>query len=82
MKEQYKEALQNDVCVVKFVKKDGSIRTMKCTLISAMLPVRAITEEIKPKREENPNIIVVYDLEKEAFRSIILDSILEFNQNV
>ena len=59
---------------VKFVKKDGTIRIMKCTLDFTKIP--------KDKRPKNVNmskiltlmqksgIIHVYDLEKKGWRSV------------
>lgn len=61
---------------VTFTKKDGTERTMKCTLKEdLMLPYEKKTEKTK---EENKEILAVYDLEKESWRSFRLDSIKQF----
>ena len=69
--------LRNDVCIVKFTKTDGTERVMKCTLISDKIP-----EDKKPtgkgKKVQNDNIIAVYDLENEGWRSFKLDTIIEW----
>lgn len=69
--------LRNDICVVTFTKKDGTERVMKCTLISDQIP-----EENKPKgtgkKVQNDNIIAVYDLEADGWRSFKLDTITEW----
>lgn len=71
------------VVYVKFEKKDGTIRTMKCTLDFNQIP--------RDKRPKNVNLIQiltkiqkskilsVYDLEKEDWRSIPFEK-LEFLQ--
>jgi len=65
---------------VKFNKKDGTIRIMKCTLDFARIP-----KEDQPKRPLNiarvlklmqkSKIIHVYDLEKKAWRSVPFDRV-------
>jgi hypothetical protein len=58
---------------VTFTKKDGTERTMKCTLKEdLMLPYEKKTDRVK---EENKETLAVYDLEKESWRSFRLDSI-------
>lgn len=67
------EQLKNGPMIVTFEKKDGTIRKMKCTLKSDLL-----TEyEKKTDRESKPNldIVPVYDLEKESWRSFRVDSV-------
>lgn len=60
---------------IKFVKKDGTLRNMKCTLKEdLMLPYEKKTEKTKA---ENKEILAVYDLDKESWRSFRLDSIKE-----
>lgn len=76
------DALRNCVLDVTFTKADGSERTMKCTLIQEMIP-----EEMKPvskplaegetPKEPNFESIRVFDIEKQAWRSFRLDSIIE-----
>lgn len=58
---------------VTFTKKDGTERAMKCTLKEdLMLPYDKKTDRVK---EENKEILAVYDIEKESWRSFRLDSI-------
>jgi WYL_2, Sm-like SH3 beta-barrel fold len=61
---------------IVFTKKDGTERTMKCTLQEGVVvPHEKTTERVK---ESNPNIVAVWDLEKSAWRSFKLDSILSY----
>lgn len=76
--EYLKAALQKGAVNVTFVKKDGTERKMECTLKQDLLPQEEIKEQT---REPNPNVLKVWDLEKNAWRSFRYDSILGFSEN-
>jgi len=67
-----------DIITVSFTKKDGSERIMKCTLNFSKIP-----EEHKPKGTSiesilsliRKNILRVYDIENQGWRSIPIDNI-------
>jgi len=72
--------LKENVCTVKFEKTNGEKRTMKCTLVKDLLP--EVLEKIvhpaetryphlkeQSKKEQNQNVIAVYDLDKDDWRS-------------
>jgi len=60
---------------VTFTKKDGTTRTMKCTLKDElMLPYEKKTDKVK---EVSTEVLPVYDLDKESWRSFRLDSTTE-----
>ena len=64
--------------IVKFIKKDGSERTMRCTLNLDKVP-----EELLPKGTKTvTNDITkrVFDLDKNAWRSFCYDSVVEVNE--
>lgn len=67
--------LQNGIVNVKFTKVDGTERVMRCTLAEGI----AIPHEKTSDREKkaNTNIISVWDVEKESWRSFRYDSIIE-----
>ena len=73
IKQTIGNALRENVCLVRFIKVDGSERTMKCTLREDMIP-----EVHKPKhgKAQNDEVLAVFDLDKEAWRSFRLDSVL------
>ena len=76
-KQTLKDVLKRKVVKIKFKKKDGSERLMKCTLLSDLVPVyEKKTQRIKPKNEET---LAVWDLDKEAFRSFKLDSVIDYS---
>jgi hypothetical protein len=58
-----------------FEKTDGTLRQMNCTLKDGAYPAlkqRDLMEQIQPR---NPNVLCVYDLDKNAWRSFRLNSI-------
>jgi len=62
---------------ITFVKKDGTDRTMICTTKTSSIP-----EEKQPVGEstlqENTDILRVYDIENEGWRSFRIDSVKSF----
>ncbi len=69
------EALQAHKCVVKFTKVDGEIREMPCTLREDIVP----KYEHKTERSKKPNdqVLSVWCLDVNAWRSFRVDSVLE-----
>lgn len=75
---------------VTFIKTDNTVREMVCTLIKSMLPDPQATIAEWPQveneansdlptlaqRQANPDVIKVFDIEKNAWRSIRYDSII------
>jgi len=77
-KEKLKQLLQKNVLEIKFKKIDGSERIMNCSLIQEIIP---ISENKTPKKAkpENENVLAVWDLEKDAFRSFRVDSLIGYS---
>lgn len=79
--DEWKAALSNGVLKVNFLKTDGSLREMKCTLMAGFLPKpQMITEdgsEMQKKRLENHDVIAVWDLDNQGWRSFRLDSVVQ-----
>jgi hypothetical protein len=77
------DALRRTSVIVEFTKKNGDLRRMICTRYSAMIPQDAI-EDTKRIRSKNDRVIVVWDCEKQAWRSFTKESVLnwmyEFDQ--
>jgi hypothetical protein len=75
-KYELKQQLQGNVATVVFTKADGTERTMRCTLLAEYLPVpegvQLLTESV---RNENDNVLSVWDIENGGWRSFRLDSI-------
>ena len=74
------EILNTREAVVKFRKLNGDLRTMRCTLRHDLLPedVRECLESKNPpKLQHFPDLLCVYDLDVDGWRSFHLDSIIE-----
>lgn len=71
------EALKSNVCVVEFTKLDGSLRSMRCTLIDGLLPTQKdIEEAVQAKSTKNvSDNIVAYDLDAQGWRTFNLSRI-------
>jgi hypothetical protein len=82
-KEDLIKLLKQKVVTIKFKKKDNSIRKMICTLSEDYLPEPEEVTESNEKRakKENPNTLPVWDLEKLAWRSFRVDSVVECEAN-
>jgi|FreactcultureFD7_1027221.scaffolds.fasta_scaffold01388_16 hypothetical protein len=67
---------------VYFTKKDGTERKMICTLNPDVLPKREVNEN-KKERIVSENIVAVYDVEAEGWRSFNIDSVnrVEYGTN-
>lgn len=76
------ETLRENVVDVVFTKKDGSERQMTCTL-----NMSAIDNEFHPKGGEdqgttvNEEIVKVFDLVANGWRSFRVDSVISFEKN-
>ena len=66
--------LKENVCKVLFDKVDGTQREMICTLKPDLLPEGVEVKESKKK--ENLEVLAVYDLENNGWRSFRLDKLL------
>lgn len=82
VKESVKELLRGNVAVVVFTKKDGTERTMKCTLLSEYIPQantyssNGEVHHFSPTtHKKNDEVLAVWDIEKQAWRSFRFDSI-------
>jgi hypothetical protein len=82
-KDELKNILKTTVLTVNFKKKDDTLRKMICTLNEEYLPDVEITDETKAKKSktESPDAIAVWDLEKQAWRSFRVDSIINYETN-
>jgi WYL_2, Sm-like SH3 beta-barrel fold len=73
---QIKAQLFEGPCLVTFIKVDGDKRIMKCTLNEKYIP-QAEPKKTDRVKKENPDVLAVWDLEKEGWRSFRLDTIIE-----
>ena len=77
----------SDSALIKFIKKDGSTRLMKCTLNFERIPLSDKPKNINVpaiyKNIKNHKQINVYDIEKKGWRRINVDTSewIEFKKN-
>lgn len=64
--------LATDTVTITFTKKDGSLRTMKCTRNSAFIPTELLPKE---GSSEPSTTVPVFDLEAQGWRSFIPSNI-------
>jgi len=80
-KTQLKKLLSENTLTVTFNKKDGTQRTMLCTLMPGHLPVveKREGDEVKEPKKQSEESLPVWDLEKKAWRAFRLDSIVSYS---
>lgn len=74
-KSELAEILRSEILEVFFTKKDGSARTMLCTLKESYLP--SLMEEAETSTKDNPNVLAVWDIDNSGWRSFRVGSIVE-----
>lgn len=72
------DMLRGHICEVTFVKVDGTVRVMPCTLDSRHIPPR-VTESTTTKAP-NPTTLSVWCTDKESWRSFKIDNVQEIKQ--
>lgn len=72
-KETITEHLRKGIVDIKFTKKDGSLRDMRCTLNEKFLPQIEKTEDTK---KENANVLAVWDIDNSGWRSFTINNIV------
>ena len=71
--QEFSEMLRNGIVEFEFVKKDGSIRQAKGTLVAEHLPAPTADSD-GSTRKKNENVMVYFDMEKKSFRSFVKES--------
>lgn len=66
--------LANGPALVTFEKKDGTLRTMRCTRAPALLPDGAVKGT--DTRKDQGNLIAVYDLDAGSWKGFFFDKMI------
>lgn len=81
LKEQYRSFLKGGICRVTFTKVNGETRVMRATLNPAFIPAVQTPpslDEQKEAAERNSDVIRVFDVEAQGWRSFRVDSVTDF----
>lgn len=73
-REEIVEQAQSGVITVEFEKADGSVRVLRGTLVESYIPEE---KRAKGLREVNEEVVALFDLDKNDWRSFRLDSVLQ-----
>jgi hypothetical protein len=65
---KFQDMLHKGEVEFEFLKKDGTTRKAKGTLVASAIPVTATSGSGRPS---SPNVCVYWDTEKSAFRSFV-----------
>ena len=71
--EEFSKMLHEGIVDFEFIKKDGSVRQAKGTLVAEHLPAPKADSDA-PARKTNENVLVYFDMEKQSFRSFVKSS--------
>ena len=74
----YLQRLREGVCRVTFTKKNGEERVMDCTLNMSSVPEDKMPKGTGSNNGDVSEIIKVYDIENEGWRSFRVDSVTSF----
>lgn len=76
------ELLKNGEVNIEFTKVNGEQRVMHCTLQESMLPAQIDVEEAIQKKKPNPDVLAVWDIQSEGWRSFRWDSLKTVNGEI
>lgn len=77
-KEWLHNVIRTEKVTLTFTKVDGTQRTMLCSLNPDLIPADKLQkEEVKP-RKRSEEALVVWDIDKQDWRSFRYDSVREF----
>lgn len=77
-RDEIKSILQKNIATISFTKSDGTSRDMLCTLREDVLPPEFLngSEQMEKKqRKQSPDVLPVWDIDKNAWRSFRIDSV-------
>jgi hypothetical protein len=70
---EFGKMLREGIVEFEFIKKDGSVRSAKGTLVAEHLPAPKADSD-GTSRKPNENVMVYFDMEKQSFRSFVKES--------
>jgi len=73
------DLLKKGIVVVEFTKVNGEYRKMQCTLNELHLPLKMNEQEFTEKKKQNPEVLAVFDISQEGWRSFRWDKLQTVN---
>lgn len=70
---EFGNMLREGIVDFEFIKKDGTVRQAKGTLVAEHLPAPK-TDSDMVSRKTNENVMVYFDMDKKSFRSFVKGS--------
>ena len=70
---EFGNMLHEGIVDFEFIKKDGTVRQAKGTLVAEYLPAPKTDSDIV-SRKTNENVMVYFDMDKKSFRSFVKGS--------
>lgn len=70
---EFGNMLREGIVDFVFIKKDGTVRSAKGTLLAEHLPAPKADSD-GTSRKPNENVMVYFDMEKKSFRSFVKES--------
>lgn len=70
---EFSNMLHEGIVDFEFIKKDGTVRSAKGTLLAEYLPAPKADSD-GTSRKTSENVMVYFDMEKKAFRSFVKES--------
>jgi hypothetical protein len=70
---EFSNMLREGIVDFEFIKKDGTVRSAKGTLLAEHLPAPKADSDSTPHKQ-NENVMVYFDMEKKSFRSFVKES--------
>lgn len=67
--------LKDSIVMIDFEKKDGTLRSMRCTLQEQFLPTPVYKDIETTKKKENAEVLSVWDLDSNGWRSFRIESV-------
>lgn len=68
---EFSNMLREGIVDFEFIKKDGTVRSAKGTLLAEHLPA---PKADSTSRKPNENVMVYFDMDKQSFRSFVKES--------
>ena len=77
-KNEMQDLLKGNVVNVTFMKVNGEKRTMRCTLSHELLPPPQPVNVTKKARKACDDVVAVFDLDADGWRSFRLDAVIGY----